>query len=39
MLVTQGGRVFDSEGIKIEGGREKGGGRGGKKEHLPSSSL
>jgi hypothetical protein len=36
---TQWGRVFDSEGIKIEGGRErkeeKGGRRGGEKEHLP----
>jgi hypothetical protein len=39
---TQGGRVFDSEGITIEGGREKKEekrGRGGEKEHLPFISI
>jgi hypothetical protein len=39
---TQGGRVFDSEGITIEGGREKKEerrGRGGEKGHLPFISI
>jgi hypothetical protein len=45
---TQGGgrRVFYSEGIKIEGGRERKdrkwggrGGRGGEKEYLPFISI
>jgi hypothetical protein len=37
---TQGGRVFDSEGIIIEGGREiKEERGGGEKEHLPFISI
>jgi hypothetical protein len=39
---TQGGRVFDAEGITIEGGREKKEekrGRGGEKEHLQFVSI
>jgi hypothetical protein len=37
-IFYSGGRVFDSEGITIEGGREKKDERrrrGGEKEHLP----
>jgi hypothetical protein len=42
-IFYSGGRVFDSYGIKIKGGRErkegKGGGRGGEKGHLPFISI
>jgi hypothetical protein len=39
IFYSGGGGFFNSKGIKIEGGRErtdeKGGRRGGEKEHLP----
>jgi hypothetical protein len=41
-IIYSGGRVFDSEGITIEAGREKKEekrGRGGEKEHLPFISI